>query len=117
MSDFTAKKMIQASHHVTIAFWAYGDPTLPQNTTGFSAANSGGGRVLQTHLPWGNSNIYWDAGNSYDRIDKAASAADFKGRWTHWAFTKNTATGTMEIYLDGQPWHSGTGCGARDRGG
>ena len=27
----------------------------------------------------------------------------------HWAFTKNTATGSMKIYKNGAQWHSGTG--------
>src|SRR5690606_28489861 len=29
--------------------------------------------------------------------------------WNHWAFTKNAATGSMKIFLNGRLWHNGTG--------
>ncbi|NQT89199.1 discoidin domain-containing protein, partial [bacterium] len=92
------------------AFWQYGDAAAqPRSDTIFSAQNAGNGRVLQSHLPWGNSNVYWDAGNSSDRIEKGAAPAEFEGSWQHWAFTKNQAAGTMKIYHNGALWHSGGG--------
>jgi hypothetical protein len=98
------------TEEVTVAFWQYGDVAAqPRSDTIFSAQNAGGGRVLQSHLPWGNSRVYWDAGNSYNRIDKAASPAEFEGSWQHWAFTKNNNTGQMKIYQNGALWLSGGG--------
>ncbi len=98
---------------ITIEFWQYGDPNLqPQSDAIFEGLDSAGNRVVNAHLPWGNSRVYWDAGNSgstYDRIDQAANPADFMGQWNHWAFTKDVASGLMKIYLNGQLWHSGTG--------
>lgn len=99
---------------VTISFWQYGDPVLqPQNDYLFEGRDANGVRVLGTHLPWSNGSVFWDAGNAggtaYDRISKAANTADFAGQWNHWAMTKNTATGDMRIYLNGNLWHSGTG--------
>lgn len=98
---------------VTIAFWAYGDPAYePQNGTTFEAVDSSGNRVLNSHTPWGDQNVYWDAGNdggSYDRINKAAAPSDYSGNWTYWTFTKNVAAGTMKIYKNGSLWHSGVG--------
>jgi len=98
---------------ITIEFWQYGDPDIqPQSDIIFEGIDSAGNRVLNAHLPWGNGRVYWDAGNngnSYDRIDKAANPADYEGRWNHWAFVKDVATGSMKIYLNGQLWHSGTG--------
>lgn len=101
-------------NQVTVSFWAYGDPNdNPQNNYTFEARDANGNRVLNTHLPWGNGRIYWDAGNSgtsgYDRIEKDANAADYEGNWTHWAFTKNAGTGSMRIYKNGELWHSGAG--------
>ncbi len=96
---------------VTISFWSYGDPDiLPENTYAFEGVNENHQRVLNAHLPWNNGRIYWDAGwnGGYDRIDKQASASDYKGNWTHWAFTKNTTTGVMKIFKNGQQWHIGT---------
>ncbi|MFN0276563.1 MAG: peptide-N-glycosidase F-related protein [Chitinophagales bacterium] len=100
------------SEKVTISFWAFGNPDLqPQNGTCFEAVTEGYARVLNSHTPWGDQNVYWDAGNDagYDRIYKTASVIDYEGRWTHWAFTKNAATGYMYIYKNGVLWHSGGG--------
>jgi len=69
-------------------------------------------RQINVHLPWSNGRIYWDCGNDgtgYDRIDKAANTSEFEGQWNHWAFAKNANTGIMQIYLNGEVWHSGTG--------
>lgn len=98
---------------ITVSYWAYGDPALqPQNGTCFEATDSIGQRVLNVHGPWGDNNVYWDAGNSggssYDRINKLATTAETEGQWNYWAFTKNVATGSMKVYLNGVLWHSGT---------
>ncbi len=92
------------SDQATISLWAYGGDAQPQSRTAFSAQNAGGGRVLQTHLPWGDRRVYWDAGNSYDRIDRGADTAEIKGQWNHWAFTKDAAAGVMRIHLNGELW-------------
>lgn len=97
---------------VTILFRAYGDASLPQQTSVLEGVDAQGQRVLNIHLPWSDGRIYWDAGNSggaYDRIDKAATTAEQEGQWNHWAFVKNTTTGQMKIYRNGVLWHSGTG--------
>ncbi|MFM7729107.1 MAG: LamG-like jellyroll fold domain-containing protein, partial [Flavobacteriales bacterium] len=99
------------SNEITIMLWQNGDPAIqPQNGTIFEGVNSLNQRVLNVHLPWSNSNVYWDAGYSggYDRINKLANAQDFEGSWNHWAFTKNCTTGEMKIFLNGALWHTGT---------
>lgn len=101
------------SQEVTVSFWCYGDPnTLPVNSSIFEGNDANNQRQINVHLPWGNSRVYWDCGNDgggYDRIEKDANPEDFAGKWNHWAFTKNAASGEMKIYLNGQLWHSGTG--------
>ena len=97
---------------VTISMWINGGAGQARNDTVFRALNSSGDRILNIHLPWGNSQVYWDAGyssGSYDRINKTAAAADFKGQWNHWTFSKNSNSGQMAVYLNGSLWHSGTG--------
>jgi Concanavalin A-like lectin/glucanases superfamily/Peptide-N-glycosidase F, C terminal/Secretion system C-terminal sorting domain len=97
---------------ITISFWAKGGERLPSNSSILEARNSAGNRVINIHMPWSNSQMYWDAGNnggSYDRINKAASNAEIKDKWNHWAFVKNVTSGEMKIYLNGELWHSGTG--------
>ncbi len=99
------------SDEITISFWLRGNSDFqPENGTCFEAKNAANQRVLNTHIPWSNSRVYWDAGfsGSYDRIDKAANPADYEGVWNHWSFVKNNNTGEMKIYLNGILWHSGT---------
>ena len=100
---------------ITVSFWQYGDPDIqPQNDYVFEGRNADNQRVLNSHLPWSNSRVYWDAGpdecgGGYNRIDKEATDINFEGVWNHWAFTKNAVTGNMRIFLNGVLWHSGTG--------
>lgn len=97
---------------ITVSLWAYGDPdALPDNTYLFEALDVNGNRALNVHHPWANGRIYWDAGSGdgYDRIDKAASTSEYGGQWNHWAFTKNSNSGVMNIYLNGELWHTGEG--------
>lgn len=105
---------------VTIAYWAYGDPaTQPNDGTCFEAVGADGHRILNAHCPWSNLNIYWDAGSdgvNYDRINYAGTAQQTEGQWNYWTFTKNCATGSMKIYLNGTLWNSATGLTKRMNG-
>ena len=104
---------IPTGNQITISFWTYGGSTLPANNSIIGGHDASGNRVINIHLAWSDGTIYWDAGNSgtssYDRISKAVSASDYKGRWAYWTFTKDASTGSLKIYLDGNLWHSGTG--------
>ncbi len=98
---------------LTVSFWAYGNPQFqPQNGTCFEGIRANGNRIMNAHVPWSDSRIYWDAGinnaGDYDRIDKAANPDEFMGKWNHWTMTKNVVQKTMKIYLNGTLWHSGT---------
>jgi len=93
---------------ITVSFWMRGDPDQPINDHIIEAGNTGG-RVLNIHLPWGNGVVYWDAGGrlsgNNNRLSKSPEPAHYKGRWNHWAFTKDARTGEMRIYLNGELWH------------
>ena len=97
---------------ITITLWQYGDAEKqPMNNSIFYGADSAGKKVLNSHLPWSNGQVYWDAGQEggYDRINHGADAEDYEGRWNHWAFTKKTDYGSMRIYLNGQIFYPGSG--------
>ncbi len=111
--EFPTAGMSTTQNEVSVSFWAFGDAnTLPVNTTIMYGQGADGGRDISSHLPWGNGSVYFDCGDlgsGFDRINKAAAVNEFEGQWRHWTFTKNAATGIMNIYLDGVLWHSGTG--------
>lgn len=110
--ELPADPMASISEAITISFWSYGNEKIqPVHNSIFHAADGEGNKTANVHLPWGNSNIYWDCGNvgsSYDRINKGATANEYEGNWSHWAFTKDTTSGDMKIYHNGELWHSGT---------
>lgn len=101
------------SEEITISLWQYGTPdVMPANSYVFEGVDADNNRQANVHLPWSNSQVYWDCGNDgggYDRINTTANEADFEGKWNHWAFTKNAVSGVMKIYLNGVEWLSGTG--------
>ena len=71
-------------------------------------AGGAGQQDLNIHLPWSDTNVYWDAGRPFNRINKATTNSERTGIH-HWIFTKDSTTGIMNIYLDGSLWHTGTG--------
>jgi len=109
--DVPVDAFASISEEITISFWSYGNAEVqPANTSFIHGLDANGNRSVNMHLPWSNSGIYWDCGNeggSHDRIDKTATAEEYKGQWNHWAATKNAASGEMKIYLNGELWHSG----------
>lgn len=96
---------------ITISFWTKGNKdVLPINSTIFEGVDTNGLRQANVHLPWNNSNIYWDCGNDgsgYDRINTGATEDEIKGQWNHWAFVKHASDGFMGIYFNGELWHDG----------
>ena len=105
---------------MTLSFWAFGGDRLPTSTSVICAVDAQGNRVLQVHLPFDNGYVYFDCGNrggaqddrfdsgNFDRIKKQARLEEYRGQWSHWTFTKDVTTGTMEIYLNGDLWHRET---------
>ncbi len=92
----------QTNDAVTISLWAYGHSSQPQNDTIFGFY--GGGRRLQSHLPWSNQNIYWDTHTTDGgRLNKQdTTTAHWKGQWNHYAFVKEGDR--TSIYQNGTAW-------------
>ena len=95
---------VPTGSQLTFCVWNYGIDAPASSV--IECRDAGGSRTLNVHLPWANTNIYFDCGG--DRLSQAASNANYQG-WHHWCFTKNASTGTMVIYLDGAVWASSTG--------
>lgn len=98
---------------VSVCCWVnLGNPATPPSASVFTCSNSVGNRIINIHLPWSDSIVYWDCGNSggtYNRINTSTLTLAQKTGWHHWAFTKNATAGTMAIYLDGVSIATGTG--------
>jgi hypothetical protein len=101
------------NNQITVTFWSKGNASVSTKATSIiEGTDNNNLRQLNIHMPWSNGRVYFDCGNAgagYDRIDKQATVAETEGLWQHWAFTKNTATGVMNIFLNGTLWHTGTG--------
>ena len=98
---------IPSGTQVTVCVWQNISNVSSRSTFWMAA---GGNRTIQAHVPWSDNNVYWDcgdSGSSFDRINKATTAAERTG-WHYWVFTKNSSTQNMFIYLDGVQWHSGS---------
>ncbi|MGK0315976.1 MAG: hypothetical protein ACI86M_002208 [Saprospiraceae bacterium] len=111
--EASASHLDDISNEVTVAFWSKNTVhENPINTTIVYSEDLNNNRQLNIHLPWSNSQVYWDCGGSvsgFDRINKSVDLEILTENWNHWAFTKNAVTGNMSIYLNGELWHSGTG--------
>jgi len=96
---------------VTISLWQYGDAAKqPMNNSVFYGFDENNKKILNVHLPWSNSQVYFDAGqNGGDRINHGADAEDYEGRWNHWTFVKKSGNGSMRMYLNGQIFYPGSG--------
>ena len=111
-SDYaTLPELSLAGNEITFTVWNYG--ITAKTSSIIYIENSSGNRILNVHLPWSNSEVFFDKGYgggspSYDRINKSVSNSEYQG-WHYWAFTANASTGKMKIYLDSVLWHSGTG--------
>ncbi|HEY3875579.1 MAG TPA: LamG-like jellyroll fold domain-containing protein [Candidatus Kapabacteria bacterium] len=103
------------SNAVSIAFWAYGDSNylFKTNSVLCEALGAQNNREMNIHLPWSDTNVYWDCGGdslgNFDRIQKVVSKAYAESRWNYWVFTKDATKGTMSIYLNGSLWLTDTG--------
>ncbi|MEP4077292.1 sulfatase-like hydrolase/transferase [Haloferula sp.] len=101
VASIPASAFTGIANEITIAFWAYGGATQPVNDVAFYAADSSDNLLLNIHLPWSNSKIFWDAGANDRVISGVASSDEIKGKWNHWVFTKDAVAGSMNIYLNG----------------
>ena len=115
--DFQGNKSVRVppgvfdsvTSEISIAFWQYGNPyTQPMENSVFEAYNALDERVLNCHLPWPHESgvrISLEMA-PHNGCSKQATPNEYKGRWNHWAFTKNAETGRMCMYLNGKKWHS-----------
>ncbi len=92
------------SNQISIAMWTYSKTDSALQTCGFQGSTTGdsGNREIQSHLPWENGNVYWDAG--YNRLNGAVDSSLYTetGEWVYWVFTKNSDTGDQVVYANGE---------------
>ncbi len=88
---------------VTVSVWVLGDEGQPYDQWNFYA---GPYRQLGSHVPWSNSNIYFDVAGTADsaccgdRISTFIDYDTFAGSWNHYTYVKDTET--SRIYQNGQ---------------
>ena len=97
---FSNAASFPTGNEMSLGFWSYG--TTPQASNIFSAMDGSNQRNINVHLVWTDSQVYWDCGNSGGSFDRIYTylGTTYEG-WHYWLFTKNAATGIMNIYRDG----------------
>ncbi|MGE9270936.1 MAG: LamG-like jellyroll fold domain-containing protein [Verrucomicrobiales bacterium] len=101
--ELPAGAFANVGEEITLTMWVRGGPTQPAADVLFYGTNASNSRILNVHLPWDNSAVYWDAS---DRTSLLASSETYAGSWNYWTFTKNSTSGEMRIFLNGTPWHT-----------
>ena len=94
---------------ITIAFWQYGTDSIHHTDTLCCSDY-----VYNVYDPtiainlgcWKSPGKYnWDCGSPWSFDSRLSGKHKYKtewsGRWNHWAFTKETKTGRMQIFLNG----------------
>jgi len=106
----TASPYSTVSNEITVAFWMYGYDDL--YGSGLSNvpvhARAGSNSMVYVQHPHKSGSTYWYApGSEWVRV--AVNEEELEGLWSHWAFTKNAATGEMKIYQNGTEMASAAG--------
>ncbi len=102
---------------ITIAFWQYGADSIHHTDTlccsdyEYNVYNP----VIAINLGcWKSPGKYnWDCGSPWSFDSRLSGKHKYKTewsqKWNHWAFTKETKTGKMQIYLNGVLYDSRMG--------
>lgn len=102
---------------MTISFWQYGEVSDHRNDTiccsNYAYGQSNPSISVQLGC-WRDPGQYrWDCGTPWSIANRVSGhhtdAAEWSGRWNHWAFVKDRVSGKMEIYLNGMLYDSRTG--------
>ena len=102
---------------ITIAFWQYGSDSPHHHDTLCCSNYTYGGDdpAIAINLGcWRRPGKYnWDCGQPWSFENRLSGnhryTSEWLGRWNHWAFTKDTEAGTMQIFLNGELYDSLTG--------
>ncbi len=102
---------------ITIAFWQYGTDSIHHTDTlccSDYAYNIYDPTIAINLGVWKSPGKYnWDCGSPWSFDNRLSGNHNYKtewsGRWNHWAFTKDTGTGKMQIFLNGLLYDSRTG--------
>ncbi len=91
---------IATNNKLTISFWQYGSDDQPRNQSAFWAEPN---RSFQAHVPWSNSNVYFDTGGCCDPDTRVNAAVDdpslWSGAWNQWTFIKDGDD--KRVYVNG----------------
>jgi len=108
---------VPAGAELSVCVWLNGAGALPKESSILWAADESGAATVDVRVAGGDPSVRFDHGNSgggTDRLEQPASASDYAGAWTHWAFVR-AAEGTMDLYRNGVRWGGGSAGNARAR--
>jgi ribosomal protein L39E len=98
---------LPSGNEITVSFWAYVDDLFYGDATVISGVDSANRLGLTITAPINSREIsFLDGG---DGISQPILFTEYRGKWSHWALTKNATAGEMKIYRNGELFHSATG--------
>ena len=96
------------TNEITISMWQYGMPSILSDYYLFGG-ESDNASELSVLMPASNERIYWNTCADIDNINEDAEYYEYSEQWNNWSFTKNSTTGIMNIYLNGDIWRTDVG--------
>ncbi|MFC1766628.1 LamG domain-containing protein [Planctomycetota bacterium] len=98
----------------TVSYWSYTDVASQNSVSVRAVTGTGekGEKSANVHAPWNNIIMFdtrSDDGNN-QRLRIKNTSDQWISQWSHWTYVYTP--GRQEIYLNGEPFASGTGTGA-----
>ncbi|MGB4848472.1 MAG: LamG-like jellyroll fold domain-containing protein, partial [Saprospiraceae bacterium] len=95
---------------VTVEFWTKVNSADLQNTVLFTVGNTATNDRFMAHVPWSDSNLYWDYGDSGGNGRLSMSFTPYFDKWVHVALVSAGNGGNFRgIYINGVLIASNTG--------
>lgn len=102
--DYTNHSIaIDTSGAISVSFWNFVATADIQQSSAFGYRGTDvNADRFQAHVPWSDSNVYWDYGDIGGNGRISVSYAGFFDKWTHVALVSEGKGGSFKgIYLDG----------------
>jgi len=91
------------SDEMSVTLWQYGASDMYKTRSCAIDVRAGTDQQAMVYMSHSNGSVQWYCPTSptLNYMTCVVAEEDVEGKWSHWAFTKNAATGEMKIYRNG----------------